>query len=96
MFTVEVCAGGISRADRILSIAEGADIDAPLRSTGELGLGTLAAALGVAATGVTYPCDLAGPRIYRESVLDSGLTYRAGRLRPVESPGFELRPGLFE
>lgn len=99
VFTVEVCAGGISRADRILAIAEGADIDARLGSTGELGPGTLAAAaLGAAATGVTYPCDLAGPRIYRESVLDSGLTYRDGHLRPVESPGFgfELRPGLFE
>jgi muconate cycloisomerase len=99
VFTVEVCAGGISRAARILSIAEGAGIDARLGSTGELGPGTLAAAaLGTAATGVTYPCDLAGPRIYRESVLESGLEYRDGRLRPAESPGFgfDLRSGVFE
>jgi muconate cycloisomerase len=99
VFTVEVCGGGISRAARILAIAEGAGIDARLGSTGELGPGTLAAAaLGTAATGVTYPCDLAGPRIYRESVLESGLEYRDGRLRPAESPGFgfDLRSGIFE
>lgn len=99
VFTVEVCAGGIGRAARILSIAEGAGVDARLGSTGELGPGTLAAAaLGTAATGVTYPCDLAGPRIYRDSVLESELDYRNGRLRPAESPGFgiDLRPDVFQ
>ena len=99
VFTVEVCAGGITRASRILAVAEAAGIDARLGSTGELGPGTLAAAaLGSAATGVTYPCDLAGPRIYRESVLESGLEYQNGRLRPAEAAGFGfgLHPDLFE
>lgn len=99
VFTVEVCAGGINRASRILALAEGAGIDARLGSTGELGPGTLAAAaLGTASTAVTYPCDLAGPRIYTESITESGLSYTDGQLRPEESPGFgfELRPGLFE
>lgn len=91
VFTVEVCAGGITRADRILAIAEAAGIDARLGSTGELGPGTLAAgALGAAATGVTYPCDLAGPRIYQDDVLTAGLDYREGTLRPPERPGFGL------
>jgi muconate cycloisomerase len=89
VFTVEVCAGGITRADRILSIAEGADIDARLGSTGELGPGTLAAgALGAASTAVSYPCDLAGPQIYDGSVLSDSLEYYDGTLRPLERPGF--------
>lgn len=99
VFTVEVCAGGISRAEKILSIAEGANVDARLGSTGELGPGTLAAgALGAASTGITYPCDLAGPRIYADTVLESGLEYTDGRLRPKERPGFgfEIREEIFE
>lgn len=98
VFTVEVCAGGITRASRILSIAEAAGIDARLGSTGELGPGTLAAgALGAASIGVTYPCDLAGPRIYDDDVLASGVEYHDGRLRPLEEPGFgfELQATLF-
>lgn len=99
VFTVEVCAGGIGRASRILSLAEAADVDARLGSTAELGPGTLAAAaLGSASSAVTYPCDLAGPRIYTESVVESGLTYQEGQLRPAAAPGFgfDLRTGLFE
>jgi len=98
VFTVEVCAGGISRADRLLSVAEGAGIDARLGSTGELGPGTLAAgALGAASTAITYPCDLAGPHIYADSILEDGLEYRNGTLRPRETPGFgfTLRDSVF-
>lgn len=98
VFTIEVCAGGLTRAKRILSIAEAAGIDARLGSTGELGPGTLAAgALGAAGTGITYPCDLAGPRIYGDDVVSTGLEYRDGTLRPPEQPGFgfTLREGLF-
>lgn len=89
VFTVEVCAGGINRAERILAIAEGAGIDARLGSTGELGPGTLAAgALGASSTAVTYPCDLAGTQIYAESVLENGLKYPNGHLSPRKSSGF--------
>lgn len=99
VFTVEACAGGITRAERILAIADGAGVDARLGSTAELGVGTLAAgALGAASPTITYPCDLAGPMIYDDSVVEAGLEYRDGRLSPRDEPGFgyTLRPDLFE
>lgn len=99
VFTVEACSGGITRADRILDVAEAAGIDARLGSTVELGPGTIAAgSLGAASTAVTYPCDLIGPQVYDESILESGLEYRNGTLRPADEPGFgiSLRAGLFE
>jgi L-alanine-DL-glutamate epimerase-like enolase superfamily enzyme len=98
VFTVEVCAGGINRARRLLAIAEGAGVDARLGSTGELGVGTLAAgAVAASSPAVTYPSDLAGPKIYDDSIVEEGPEYRDGRLHPRESPGFgfALRPGLF-
>jgi muconate cycloisomerase len=99
VFTVEACAGGLSRAQRVLAVAESAGLDARLGGTGELGVGTLAAgALGAASGTVTYPCDLAGPMIYDESVVETDEFYRDGRLRPPESPGIgvSLPPGPFE
>lgn len=99
LFTVEVCSGGISRAERILSIAESAGIDARLGSTVELGPGTLAAgALGAASTAVTYPCDLIGPLVYDDDVLESPVNYDDGMLRPSDQPGFghSLRADVFE
>ncbi|WP_207592255.1 enolase C-terminal domain-like protein [Halomontanus rarus] len=99
VFTVEACAGGLNRAQRILAIADGAGIDARLGSTGELGVGTLAAAaLGASSPAITYPCDLAGPMIYDDDVLEAGIEYRDGLLRPPDTPGlgFDLRTALFE
>jgi muconate cycloisomerase len=99
VFTVEVCSGGITRANRILNIAEAAGIDARLGSTVELGPGTIAAgSLGAASTAVTYPCDLIGPQVYDESIIESGLEYRDGTLSPSEAPGFglALKDGMFE
>jgi len=99
VFTVEVCSGGITRANRILNIAEAAGIDARLGSTVELGPGTIAAgSLGAASTAVTYPCDLIGPQVYDESITESGLEYRDGALSPSEAPGFGLvlKDGMFE
>jgi len=99
VFTVEVCSGGITRANRILNIAEAAGIDARLGSTVELGPGTIAAgSLGAASTAVTYPCDLIGPQVYDESITESGLEYRNGALSPSEAPGFGLvlKDGMFE
>lgn len=99
LFTVEVCSGGISRANRILSIAESAGIDARLGSTVELGPGTLAAgALGTASTAVTYPCDLIGPLVYDDSMLETSVEYDDGRFRPSDEPGFDcsLRPNVFD
>lgn len=99
LFTVEVCSGGITRAERILSIAESAGIDARLGSTVELGPGTLAAgALGTASTAVTYPCDLIGPLVYDDSVLESPIDYDGGTLRPLDGPGFgcTLRADVFK
>lgn len=98
VFTVEVCAGGINRTNRLLSIAEGVGIDARLGSTVELEVGTLAAgALGAASPAVTYPCDLAGPKVYDESIVRGDLSYEDGTLDPPETPGvgFELREDLF-
>lgn len=98
VFTIEVCAGGINRARRLLAIAEGTGVNARLGSTGELGVGTLAAgALAASSPAVTYPSDLAGPKIYDDGVVEEGLEYRDGRLHPRESPGFgfTLRPELF-
>lgn len=99
VFTVEACAGGLNRAQRVLAIAEGAGIDARLGSTGELGVGTLAAsALGASSPAITYPCDLAGPMIYDDDVLEAGIEYRDGLLRPPDTSGlgFKLRTTLFD
>jgi len=99
LFTVEVCSGGITRAERILSVAESAGIDARLGSTVELGPGTLAAAaLGTASTAVTYPCDLIGPLVYDDSALESAVDYDRGTLHPSDEPGLgcSLGADVFE
>lgn len=89
VFTVEVCAGGLNRAQRILAIAEGAGIDARLGSTVELGPGTAAAAsLAAASPAVTYPCDLIGLEVYADTVLENPPEYHDGYLRVSEEPGF--------
>lgn len=89
VFTVEVCAGGLNRAQRILAIAEAAGIDARLGSTIELGPGTAAAAsLAASSTAVTYPCDLIGVEVYADAVLDDPPEYENGYLRPPTKPGF--------
>lgn len=98
-FTAEVCAGGINRADRILTLAESAGLEARLGSTLELGPGTLAAgALGVSSTAVTYPCDLVGPAVLSESTIEDDVEYPDGVLSLPDGPGFgfEVRDGLFE
>lgn len=89
VFTVEVCAGGLNRAQRILAIAEGAGIDARLGSTVELGPGTAAAAsLAAGSPAVTYPSDLIGVEVYADTVLENPPAYRDGYLRMPEAPGF--------
>jgi muconate cycloisomerase len=89
VFTVEVCSGGITRADRVLDLAAAAGIDARLGSTVELGPGTAAAtALAAANTAVTCPSDLVGPALYRESVLATPIAYGDGQLSPRDAPGY--------
>lgn len=91
VFTVEVCSGGIARADRILDLAASAGIDARLGSTVELGPGTAAAtALATASTAVTYPCDLVGPALYQGKVLSTPIEYRDGSLSARDAPGFGI------
>ena len=87
VFTVEVCAGGLARAGRVLSIAQGAGIDARLGSTVELGPGTAAAAAAGADTAVSWPSDLIGPLVY-ENATAEGVEYLDGTLRPSPDPGF--------
>lgn len=89
VFTVEVCSGGIHRASQILDIAASAGLDARLGSTVELGPGTAAATvLASASSAITYPCDLVGPALYRDSVLTEPIEYVDGRLAPREEPGY--------
>ena len=91
VFTVEAPSGGITRAQRALQIAEAADIDARLGSTVELEPGTMAgAALAAASPAVTYPCDLIGPLVYEDSVVERSLPYEDGHLRLSERPGFGI------
>jgi muconate cycloisomerase len=88
VFTVEVCSGGITRAQQVLNLAAVGGIDARLGSTVELGPGTLAAtALAAAHPAVTYPCDLVGPALYETTVLADAVTYDQGVLRPRTAPG---------
>lgn len=91
VFTAEVCAGGITRAQRVLQIAESAGIDARLGSTVELGPGTLAGAtLAAASPAVTVASDLIGPMVYKDSYLHSEIGYSDGHLRPRSAPGFGI------
>lgn len=95
VFTVEVCSGGIARAARILDLADAADVDARLGSTVELGPGTAAAtALAAANTAVTYPSDLVGPALYRDTVLTDPVAYREGHLVPRDAPGYGVELNL--
>jgi len=91
VFTVEAPASGLTRAQRVLQIAEVADVDARLGSTLELAPGTMAgAALAAASPAVTYPCDLIGPLAYEDSVVEGSLPYEDGHLRLEEWPGFGI------
>lgn len=89
VFTVEVCAGGLMHARRILNIAAAAGIDARLGSTSELGPGTTAAAaLAVSSTAISYPCDLASLGTYEETIMADGIEYQNGVLQTRDAPGF--------
>lgn len=98
VFTVETCAGGIARAERVLDVAAAAGLDARLGSTVELGPGTAAGvALATSSPAVTYPCDLVGPALYETEVLADPLSYRDGRLHARDAPGLgvDLRADVF-
>lgn len=91
VFTVEVCAVGITRTEQILQTAQSAGIDARLGSTVEFGPATLAgASLAAASPAVTYPCDLIGPLAYDEDVLADPVEYDRGSLVPRDRPGFGI------
>ena len=48
------------------------------------------AALAAASPAVTYPCDLIGPLVYEDSVVERSLPYEDGHLRLSERPGFGI------
>lgn len=90
--TAEVCAGGITRAREVLSVAEAAGFDARLGSTVELGPGTLAGvALAASSPAVTVASDLIGPLAYVDRYIDDPVTYHEGTLRPRDRPGLGIQ-----
>ncbi len=88
VFTVEVCATGLTGTQRLLHLAQSAGLGARLGSTVEFGPGTLAAAtLAAASPAVTHPSDLIGPLVYPDDVLAEPVRYGQGSLAPRDRPG---------
>lgn len=81
-------AGGLSRAQKLIHLAELSGIDVLLGSTVELSPGTAAAlSLGLASSGVTEACDLVGPGLLVSDVCEDPLTYSDGHLVAQTSSG---------
>ena len=94
VFNVAVSqAGSVSRAQRLIRIAEAADIKVLLGSTVELGVGTACALhVGCAARGVTVSSDLVGPGLLVDDVVKQKLQYRQGDLSIRHAPGLGVTP----
>jgi len=108
IFNVIPCqSGSLHRAQRLIHLAEVAEIPVLLGSTVELGPGTAAALhLGVASKSVCIASDLVGPGLLADDVGQPPLRYEAGRLRAPDVPGLGVTldatrvdrysPGTFE
>lgn len=87
---IPVQAGSLLRAQRLLQVAEAADMPALLGSTVELGIGTAAAVhLGCASRAVTWASDLVGPGLLAGDVVHPAFSYSDGSLAlpDVSRPG---------
>ncbi len=79
--------GGLYRSCQIAAVAEAAGLRCMVGSMPELGVATLAGAHFVAATpGVTYPCELIGPLMTEEDILEDPV------ISPATSPGYLAVP----
>ncbi len=84
-------AGGISRARRVVAVAEAAGLACTIGSNLEMGVGSAAMIhLAMATRGVRaeeFPCDIIGPLYYEDDLLVEPLPLGAGKARPHERPG---------
>lgn len=82
-------AGGVKKAQKILTLAESAGIPCLLGSTVESGLGT-ASQLHLAASSslITWPSDLVGPKMYANDILKAPLVWEQGYLVVPEGSGW--------
>ena len=94
VFNVAVSqAGSVRRTERLIQIAEAADIKVLLGSTVELGVGTACALhVGCAARGVSVSSDLVGPGLLVDDVIQPRFQYRNGDLPILHTPGLGVTP----
>lgn len=94
VFNVAVSqAGSVARAQRLIQIAEAADIKVLLGSTVELGVGTACALhVGCAARGVTISSDLVGPGLLVDDVIKQSFQYQQGDLQIRHAAGLGVTP----
>ncbi len=88
-------AGSVARAQRLIQIAEAADIKVLLGSTVELGVGTACALhLGCAARGVQIASDLVGPGLLVDDVIEPKFQYNQGDLPIRHAAGLGVTPSV--
>ena len=89
VFAVKVAkSGGISAAQRIITLAETAGIPCHGGTTIESSIGTAAGAhLCCAAPGVSAGSELFGPLLLADDLVENPVTYTDGELRPPRAPG---------
>ncbi|MBI3969655.1 MAG: mandelate racemase/muconate lactonizing enzyme family protein [Chloroflexi bacterium] len=80
--------GGLRRAQKVVAIAEAGGVEAYVGSTVEMGLGTVALGhFAAASAACRWPCDLRGPLLLVDDVLNEPVTYHDGCLQLPDGPG---------
>lgn len=91
--------GGVTKAWKLMRLAEEAGVECLLGSTVEAGLGTAAQLQLAACAGpLTWPSDLVGPKLYTRDYLRRGFDWRGSHLRIPQGVGWgvEVDTGALE
>jgi len=88
IFNISITCGGFFLAKKLFTLAEAANIECVVGTTQELNIGTAAQAHLIASTpNIHYPCDPAGPLVYKDDVTKSRIEYRNGQMIVPEGIG---------
>ena len=84
--------GGLYNSRKIACIAEGANIPLAIGSMVEMGVGTAAGAhFAASCSNVRYPCDVKGPSLMVDDILDEPVVIKEGFTYVPEGPGLGVR-----
>jgi muconate cycloisomerase len=84
-------AGGLAASKAVAAVAKGAGLPCYIGCMTETGLGTAAYAhFGASTPGVTFGCELFGPLLLTEDIVQTPIRYAEGHVYVTSGPGFGI------